>query len=281
MMLAFVSCEMDNGLPGNEKPGTLFSATITSTQATIPGGATSDSIGLTVNLNWASTPGSRYQVEYSRDNFATVDKVLNSDSGHVQIPGLWGATLQYLRVKTLSKDPLIKDSKYSTISFTTNSEQIFSPSSYTPTADSVVLRWDSTRLVSNIRVSTIGLPDSTILLSSLDKQHGRKTMKNMLNKAYTFKLLGKYSELQVRGTTTVTFNYKVITFNTQVAGVNVNPIKVNAGKIATKPSNPIAGASQPQGAVFVNWYKEPACINVFNFVTTAITNDITLYAKWQ
>ncbi len=281
ILLAFVSCQTDSGLPGSEKPGTLFSPYISTSSGTLAASAVSDSLGLTVSLGWLYTTGARYQIEYSRDNFSTVERILTSDTNYVKMPGVWGSKLQYLRVKTVSKDPHYKDSKYTTMSFTTNSEQIFSATSYTPSADSVSLKWDSTRLVSNLKASVTGLTDSIIFLTNLERFHGRTTVRNLLNKAYTLKLLGKYSDLQVRGTSTATFNFKTITFNTQVADVSVKSIKVSTGKKATKPTNPLPGLSQPTGTLFVDWYKEPACINVFNFTTSTITSDITLYAKWQ
>ncbi len=49
---------------------------------------------------------------------------------------------------------------------------------------------------------------------------------------------------------------------------------VLSGNTATEPSAPTA-----TGWIFGGWYKEAACTNAFDFAT-AITGDITLYAKW-
>lgn len=49
---------------------------------------------------------------------------------------------------------------------------------------------------------------------------------------------------------------------------------VENGKTATKPTDPTAS-----GWNFRGWYKEKECKNIFDF-STAITGDITLYAKW-
>ena len=49
---------------------------------------------------------------------------------------------------------------------------------------------------------------------------------------------------------------------------------VEHGKTATKPANPTAS-----GWTFKGWYTEAACTNAFDFAT-AITGNITLYAKW-
>lgn len=44
--------------------------------------------------------------------------------------------------------------------------------------------------------------------------------------------------------------------------------------------DPIA-APDRDGYIFSGWYKEKACQNVFDFATEIVTDDITLYAKWD
>ncbi|KAK3582392.1 hypothetical protein CHS0354_023936 [Potamilus streckersoni] len=64
-----------------------------------------------------------------------------------------------------------------------------------------------------------------------------------------------------------------ITFNSD-NGTAVSTITVTSGNKATKPTNP-----SKTGYTFVDWYKEATLTNVFDF-NTAITANITLYAKW-
>ena len=65
-----------------------------------------------------------------------------------------------------------------------------------------------------------------------------------------------------------------VTFDANGHGTAPAPQTVLSGTTATKPTAPTA-----KGWTFGGWYTEKACTNAFDF-TTAITGDITLYAKW-
>lgn len=65
-----------------------------------------------------------------------------------------------------------------------------------------------------------------------------------------------------------------ITFNS-MGGSSVTSQTVKKGNKATKPIDPTRS-----GYTFAGWYKEEAYTNEFNFETTTITYDRTLYAKW-
>jgi len=65
-----------------------------------------------------------------------------------------------------------------------------------------------------------------------------------------------------------------VTFDANGHGTAPAAQTVEHGKTATKPANPTAG-----GWTFKGWYTEAACTNAFDF-STAITGNITLYAKW-
>ena len=65
-----------------------------------------------------------------------------------------------------------------------------------------------------------------------------------------------------------------VTFNANGHGTAPAAQTVEEGKTATKPADPTAS-----GWKFGGWYKEAACTNAFDF-STAITGNITLYAKW-
>ena len=51
---------------------------------------------------------------------------------------------------------------------------------------------------------------------------------------------------------------------------------VNKGSLVTPPEEPWA-----YGYRFVAWYKEPECINIFEFELEPITKNTVLYAKWE
>ena len=67
---------------------------------------------------------------------------------------------------------------------------------------------------------------------------------------------------------------KTVTFDLQNKGTNFDSA-VNSGKAVTKPANPKA-----DGYVFKGWYEEATCENAWDF-DTAVTGDMTLYAKWE
>lgn len=65
-----------------------------------------------------------------------------------------------------------------------------------------------------------------------------------------------------------------VTFDANGHGTAPAAQTVEHGKTAAKPANPTAS-----GWTFKGWYKEAACTNAYDF-STAVTGDITLYAKW-
>ncbi|WP_313232185.1 InlB B-repeat-containing protein [Tissierella praeacuta] len=67
--------------------------------------------------------------------------------------------------------------------------------------------------------------------------------------------------------------YAVI-FNTN-GGSSIHSKKVTAEEKITRPADPIK-----EGHKFIGWYEDPELTRVFNF-NTPITQDITLYAKWE
>ncbi len=74
-------------------------------------------------------------------------------------------------------------------------------------------------------------------------------------------------------------NSFTVTFDGNLEGTTVNgiidPYDVTDGSTITEPAEPTA-----DGYTFGGWYKEPECINEFDFTNTQITEDTTLYAKW-
>lgn len=65
-----------------------------------------------------------------------------------------------------------------------------------------------------------------------------------------------------------------VSFDSQ-GGTDVASQTVEDGKKATKPASPTK-----QNAVFVDWYKEAACTNVWDFNKEIVKKNTTLYAKW-
>ena len=64
-----------------------------------------------------------------------------------------------------------------------------------------------------------------------------------------------------------------VTFDSN-GGSDVSSQSLRYGAKATKPSVP-----SKNGFVFIGWYSDTGLESAFNF-DTAITGDITLYAKW-
>jgi uncharacterized repeat protein (TIGR02543 family) len=65
-----------------------------------------------------------------------------------------------------------------------------------------------------------------------------------------------------------------VTFNSQ-GGSAVASASAIPGTTITAPTPP-----DHPGYAFAGWYKEAACVNVWDFATDTVTSDITLYAKW-
>jgi hypothetical protein len=144
----------------------------------------------------------------------------------------------------------------------------------TSSIDTVLLKWDSKMDVSKIVQSISGV-STDIILTGADKLAGIKTFVGLSNNStYTYQIYRQ--NIILRGTATAAIAYRTISFLTSYPGITISPVKVNKGAKANKPADPIP--ADPQ-YVFVNWYKEAACTNVFNFTSEVITNDITVYAK--
>ncbi len=69
--------------------------------------------------------------------------------------------------------------------------------------------------------------------------------------------------------------FYTVMFDSQ-GGSTVAPITgVIAGSIISAPISPIHGEYD-----FAGWYKEPSCMNEWDFENDTVTSNITLYAKW-
>jgi len=66
----------------------------------------------------------------------------------------------------------------------------------------------------------------------------------------------------------------IVTFNTRDGSAVVSQ-KIKQDHKVTQPEDP-----KWEGNIFDGWYKEEACINVWNFDTDLVTENTTIYAKW-
>ena len=77
--------------------------------------------------------------------------------------------------------------------------------------------------------------------------------------------------------TTMRFVRKVsytVNFHTG-GGSEVASVEVMNGKTVTKPADP-----QKTNSVFLGWYADEACTQLYGFGTATVTADTTIYAKW-
>ena len=66
----------------------------------------------------------------------------------------------------------------------------------------------------------------------------------------------------------------LVTFDSQ-GGSSLIPFRVPKRTKITTPTNPIK-----YGYTFLGWFKEPNCINPWNYSVDSVMSDVTLYAKW-
>lgn len=76
---------------------------------------------------------------------------------------------------------------------------------------------------------------------------------------------------------TLTFSKKIeykVSFETNGAS-KISPVTVINGKTCTKPGDPVR-----DGYKLVGWYADEDFVTPFDFDSTVITKDITVYARW-
>jgi len=66
-----------------------------------------------------------------------------------------------------------------------------------------------------------------------------------------------------------------VTFDSRGGSAVAPQAGLTSGALATRPADPSL-----TGYIFGGWYKEAACVNVWDFAADRVTDNITLYAKW-
>ncbi len=66
-----------------------------------------------------------------------------------------------------------------------------------------------------------------------------------------------------------------VMFDSQ-GGSSVAGFMVNKDGLISKPEDPVL-----EGFAFIGWYKEESCTNLWDFENDKVTQNVTLYAKWQ
>jgi hypothetical protein len=162
--------------------------------------------GIAVNFTWVPIKGASYALEISRDSlrFQNELQVIALDSTTAfTVSDLWSSSRYSARIKAVSKNSDVKDSGYQTITFTTGIENVFiSTGSTAIKANSVQLAWDSTKVVTDIKVFIAEQLQSTIPLTTADITRGSRLIDGLKPKTtYSFKI---YNGEKLRGTAAVT-----------------------------------------------------------------------------
>lgn len=98
---------------------------------------------------------------------------------------------------------------------------------------------------------------------------------------YTFKSWNKdlapvESDVTFIATYNVNYHDANVVFDLNGHGEAISPQNVSYGQYVTKPVDP-----STEGYIFKGWYKDPGCTYAWNFATDKVTNDVTIYAKWD
>lgn len=130
-----------------------------------------------VTLSWVPIADATYVLEVSKDNLVFETELQQIELGEVAeyvLTDLWSSTRYSARIKAVSKNPSVKDSEFTAVTFQTGVENIF----YTPdedediTENSVLLKWVNSKEVDKVTVSAPEIASRTLLLSSANIESG-------------------------------------------------------------------------------------------------------------
>jgi hypothetical protein len=191
-----ISCEDEIPTESIETPDRLFR----------PVSFTAAIDGNDIKFSWGQPiKNATYLLEVSKDSLLFNNELqvfAFEDMTTYSLGDLWSNTRYSARIKAISKVSEIKDSGYKAITFTTGTENIF----YTVDpidigSDEVILKWNNSKNVSRIVITTADVDDVIVLLSAEDKSSGQKLIENLSNNTnYTFYI---YLGEMLRGTITV------------------------------------------------------------------------------
>lgn len=140
--------------------------------------------GITVDLSWTPIAGATYLLQISKDSLVFASDVLDislpQKSSTYRLEDLWGSTRYSARIKSVSTNPAIADSEYQSITFMTQSENIFyqvEPSDIG--IDYIIVKWDNTKSVDHIVVSVEEDEIKIVQLSAEDIQSGQKQISDL------------------------------------------------------------------------------------------------------
>lgn len=155
-------------------------------------------------FTWVPIKNARYLLEISRDSvlFQRELQTIELEGRTKYLAGdLWSKERYSARIKAISLEPGIKDSEFQTIDFLTGQENIF----YTPESlmsDRILLKWNSSKDATDIRVFKGDTLLDTIVLSASEKETGTRWMTGLVaNQQYTFRI---YKGEMLRGVVTAT-----------------------------------------------------------------------------
>jgi len=279
LIISISACtKLDDGIPPiGEHPGQFFSPVI---NLTVPIGSTAvqDPIGASVAISWAKTPNATYEIQYSKDSMLfTTDtvRVFNDTVTSFRLAGLDALVNYSFRVRAISKDPNVKDSRYAATTFKCPLFPVYTNiNGYncllaTPADNgSAVLTWNSAMDVTHIVQSSTKLSH---VLTPTEKTAGTYTYTGIKNNiADTFKI---YRRDGLRGIAIV--NNILVTFNYQIPGLTNTTVRINSGTPVTRPKNPTYA-----GKTFVNWYKDATGTAFYTFSDNSKSANIEIFAKW-
>lgn len=169
--LLFLACEDENA--GDYTPDQLFR----------PVKFSSSTSGSSVNFSWVPVANSSISLEISKDSLAFTDilQIIALDEvTEFTVENLYSSTRYSARIKSVSKVIGISDSEYTEITFVTGIENIFySAGSEDITANSINVKWNSLKEVSDLILSTNGVDDLIINLSEGEKAAGEKPIEGL------------------------------------------------------------------------------------------------------
>ncbi len=172
-----------------------------------PIGFTSSVDGITVDLSWTPIAGATYLLEISRDSLIFETDIqeitLPEKTSSYRVEDLWGSTRYSARIKSVSSDPATADSDYQSITFRTQSENIFQPVAGSDIGTNhITVKWDNTKSVDHIDITATGVETVTVVLTDDEKSEGQKKITGLEpGTVYQFRI---YQAERLRGLVTAT-----------------------------------------------------------------------------